>query len=604
MYRTINQWLPALCLALLFTFSSAPAFAGFFDDLAAQDPPKRAAESPEERIAIYNAQDAIPAVNPFAPVLDTALKYFAPMEGKVLSVQGETIEVELGEGKTAIEGMRMRMYRKGDPFLHPVTKQVIVKGESPVGVAEVTAAAGGTAFLRLVEGEAAVGDVARISSGRIRAFFYQGASVDWDAAEEYYFWLRDSGRFAIAETPPGNASTEEISSMAREWDADVAIIVQAVGTPAKPMLRQTLMWVEGASVFSIEETPIKADELSTLKVGREYFAPDRGKPTIVFKVPFTATLIASGNIDGIGEQELLLADGSLLHFMSAGASLVPAFGSRDDVVIKGETGQVPLWLEVVDLDLDGKDEVLLTVLRGIRPMSFIYDYKGGEFTKLWEGKGFIRAIGNTVYIQHGDPEGGFTGSPAPLDWQGSAQAGALLKHIPLPDGLNIYNLAILEEKGQPLKLATFDRKGHLTILSDSGLQQWVSKDLYSPFNRSFARTTIAEEDEQETWDLNDRLVGIGEGIYTFRRIAHKMNVNVKGLGHSKTAFMVIFPSSEGIRETTLVEDMRAGSLDFTIAGNKLYVLAKSFIPNPMNLFKGKKVFSSKLTVYLLGGKKQ
>ncbi len=603
MYRTINHMLPALCLALLFMFSSTPAFAGFIEDLADLDPPKRAAESPLERIAIYNALDAEPAVNPFAPALDTALEFFTPMEGNVLSVQGETIEVELAVGKKALKGMRMGLYRKGDPFLHPVTKQVIVHGESPVGVAEITGSAGSTVFLRLVEGEVAAGDVARITSGRVRTLFYQGASVDWDAAEEYYFWLRDSGRFAIAETPPGNASIDEIAAMAREWDAHVAIIIQSVGTPSKPTLRQTMMWVEGASVFSITETPINTEKLSTLKIGKEYFAPDRSKPTIEFKIPFTATLIASGNIDGIGEQEIILADGSLLHFMSAGASLVPAFESRDDVVIKGEIGQTPIWLETADLDRDGKDEVLLTVLRGTMPVSFIYAYKGGEFVVLWEGQGFISAIGRTVYIQPGDPKGGFSGSPTPLDWQGVSQAGAS-KKMPLPDGVNIYNIAILKEKGQPLKIATFSKEGHLTILSDTGLQQWESLDWYNPFNRSYKRIVIAEMDEKETWDLNDRLVGIDEGIYTFRRIAHKMNINVKGLGHSKTAFMVIFPSSEGISEVTLIKDMRASSLDFTIAGNKLYVLAKSFIPNPMNIFKGKKVFSSKLTVYLLGGKNQ
>ncbi len=603
MFRKMHYWLPCSCLALILMFSAVPAYAGFIDDLAAEHPSKKKKALPFERVAVTSSLDREALVNPFAPALDKALEYFTPLVGNVLSVQGDVIEVSLEEGNTALEGMRMGLFRKGEPFLHPVTKQVIVQGEISIGVAEVTAAGLGTATLRLIEGEVAAGDVARITSGRIRALFYQHESVDWDAAEEYFFWLKDSGRFAIAETPPGNASAEEIAEIARGWDTTVAVVIRSVGTPAEPRLQQTLMWVNDSKVFAIEETLIKAEELTTLKLGKEYFAPDRNKPTIVFKVPFTATLIASGDIDGNGEQEILLADGSTIHFMSSGASLVPAFESRDEVVLKGKIGQVPVWIETADLDHDGADEVLLTALRGSLAMSFIYDLRDGKFTELWAGQGFIRAIGKTVYIQPADPSGGFLGSPSPLDWQGGALAGAL-KHIPLPDGMNIYNLAILKEKGQPIRFATFNSKGHLAILSDSGQELWASQDPYSPFNRRYSRETIAEMDEEESWDLNDRLLGIGEGIYTFRRISHKTNVTVKGLGHSKTLFVGIFPSSEGIRENILIKDMRASSIDFTIAGNKLYVLAESFIPNPMNIFRGKKIFSSKLTVYLLGGEKQ
>ncbi len=601
MYRKLHYWLPCSFLAFILIFSAVPAHSGFIEDLVAENAPKKKKVLPYERVAVTYPQEAL--VNPFAPALKKALEFFTPLEGNVLSVQGDVMEVSLAEGKTAIEGMRMGLFRKGEPFLHPVTKQIIVQSETSIGMAEVTATGQGSATLRLIEGEVAAGDVVRITSGRLRALFYQHESVDWDVAEEYFFWLKDSGRFAIAETPPGNASDEEIAEIARGWDATVAVVIRSVGTPVEPRLQQTLMWVNDSKVFSAEETLIKAEELTTLKLGKEYFAPDRNNPTITFKVPFTATLIASGDIDGDGEQEILLADGSSVHFMSAGASLVPAFKSRDEVVLKGEIGQVPVWLETADLDHDGADEVLLTALRGRMAISSIYDFRDGKFTLLWEGQGFIRAIGKTVYIQPSDPDGGFMGSPSPLDWQGGSQAGAY-KHISIPDGLDIYNFAILKERGQPLRFATFNSQRKLAMLSASGQELWASQDPYNPFNRSYLRDTLAEENEEETWVLNDRLVGIGEGIYTFRRISYNNNINAKGLGHSETLFMGIFPSSEGIRENILIKKMRGSSIDFTIAGNKLYVLAESFIPNPMNIFKGKKIFSSKLTVYLLGGKKQ
>ncbi len=555
------------------------------------------------------AEDTVEAQkNPFASTLDVALSYFTPMEGTVDTQEGDTLEVSLDGDTIAAMGARFGIFRKGAPYLHPVTKQVIVQGETSVGTAEVTASGPGWATLVLINGEAGEGDVVRVSSGKVKALFYQEAGVDWDIAEEYYFWLKDTGRFTLAETVPGKVSHEEIAAIASEWGTDIAIIVAPAGTPAEPQLRQTLMWVSDYKVFSVELAHIRPGELSTFKKGEEYFIPDKDIPTIEYRIPHTATLIAAGDIDGDGEQEILLAAGSSIHFFSAGASLEPAFKSRDEVILKGKIGQIPVWLETVDLDRDGLDEILLSVQRGRTTMSFIYEYKNGGFSQLWQGQGFIRAIGRNLYTQSADPDGGMMGSPEPLDWkQGgqstdqAAQAEQAGQSGRIPEVSNIYNLAQVREQGQPLRYASFNKKGHLTMLTASGEVSWVSEQRYRPFNRDLPRETIAGAEEEEFWTINDRMIPVGNGVYAFRRVPRKTNIKIDGLGYKKTVLMGIYVSGNDVKEGILIDNMRGNAIDFVVSGDRLYVLSESLSINILNLFKGKKVFTSKLTVYLIRG---
>ncbi|KKM83442.1 hypothetical protein LCGC14_1309390 [marine sediment metagenome] len=543
--------------------------------------------------------------NPFASTLDVALQYFTPMEGTVDTQEGDTLEVSLDGDTIAAMGARFGIFRKGAPYLHPVTKQVIVQGETSVGTAEVTASGPGWATLVLINGEAGEGDVVRVSSGKVKALFYQKAGVDWDIAEEYYFWLKDTGRFTLAESVPGKASNEEIAAIAREWDTDIAIIVDSAGTPAEPQLRQTLMWVSDYKVFSVELAHIRPGELSTFKKGEEYFIPDKNIPTIEYRIPHTATLIAAGDIDGDGEQEILLAAGSSIHFFSAGATLEPAFKSRDEVILKGKTGQIPVWLETADLDRDGLDEILLSVQRGSTAMSFIYEYKDSGFSQLWQGRGFIRAIGRTLYTQTADPYGGMMGSPEPLDWKHggqppdrSDQAGQSGR---IPEVSNIYNLVQVREQGQPVKYASFNKKGHLTMLTASGEVSWVSEQRYRPFNRDLPRETIAGTEEEDTWTINDRMIPVGSGLYAFKRVPRKTNIKIDGLGYKKTVLMGVYASGNDVKESMLIDKLRSSAIDFVVSGDRLYVLSESLSVNLLNLFKGKKVFTSKLTVYLMRG---
>jgi hypothetical protein len=385
--------------------------------------------------------------NPFQAEMEEVLRFFTPMEGTVTEVTSDTIVAAISGDAQAMPGMRMRVYRKGKPFLHPVTKELIVQGESPVGVLEVISAKAGTATFKSVDGEVAVDDIVRISSGRIKALFYQRADVDWDISEEYYFWIKDTGRFTFVDTAPGELTMDEIAENARKWNSDIAVIINSTGTPSEPLVRQTIIWAYDGKILLKNELEIFQEDLTTVKAGEAFFSPDRNKPVSVFKVPYTATLIAAGDLNGDGTDEILLADGSTIHVHDIGTNFSTPFGQRDDVSIKGELGLVPVWIETLDIDRDGDDEIIISSVKGVEARSFIYDYTDAGFKILWKGPGFIRAFDRTIYVQEADPYGGTIGAPAPLKWKENGDRTPK-DAITLPERANIYNMAILKPRGK------------------------------------------------------------------------------------------------------------------------------------------------------------
>ena len=121
------------------------------------------------------------------------------------------------------------------------------------------------------------------------------------------------------------------------------------------------------------------------------------------------------------------------------------------------------------------------------------------------------------------------------------------------------------------------------------------------FTRKYPKTYIAEiTEKEEKWVINDRLLSERGAVLTFKRLTGR--TNVKGLGYKKTRFMALYltPSGE-VRESLLIDGIKGGARDFAVADGRLYILSASWSLSPLNLFRGKKLFSSKLYVSTLMG---
>ncbi len=70
------------------------------------------------------------AANDLAQKLAAA---FPKLTGYVLSAEGGTVYIDLGEKERVYPGMELTLYREGKPFTHPVTGEVLGRFETPLG---------------------------------------------------------------------------------------------------------------------------------------------------------------------------------------------------------------------------------------------------------------------------------------------------------------------------------------------------------------------------------------------------------------------------------------------------------------------------------------
>jgi hypothetical protein len=77
--------------------------------------------------------------------------------------------------------------------------------------------------------------------------------------------------------------------------------------------------------------------------------------------------------------------------------------------VKGTASDDHLWIDAIDLNKNGKDEIVITLMRNGEVLSDIYELDGPEFKKLWEGKYFLRKIGTDLIAQAYSKSDGFSG---------------------------------------------------------------------------------------------------------------------------------------------------------------------------------------------------
>ena len=71
-------------------------------------------------------------------VRDAVLSYFYPLNGAVADVAGGGVSITLENGEPLRKGARLSVFRRGLPFYHPITKDLIGHTEDMIGRIEVT----------------------------------------------------------------------------------------------------------------------------------------------------------------------------------------------------------------------------------------------------------------------------------------------------------------------------------------------------------------------------------------------------------------------------------------------------------------------------------
>ncbi|MBI3605618.1 MAG: hypothetical protein HY202_06285 [Nitrospirae bacterium] len=147
--------------------------------------------------SIPRAETAALSLDDLARIFST---YFPRLEGTVLNINGSSGTVDLGGKNGLVKGMVLTVFRPGEPFYHPGTKEEMGRFEETIGLFELDAIgeneSGGTF---LISGQAPeAGDRVRISSARIPvAVTGESEKNNLVLMDEFSRFLLDTNRFLI-----------------------------------------------------------------------------------------------------------------------------------------------------------------------------------------------------------------------------------------------------------------------------------------------------------------------------------------------------------------------------------------------------------------------
>lgn len=532
--------------------------------------------------------------NAMDAMLKTTVSYFKPMRGIIVSTTGKQAVLNIGSKDSVRPGMRFQILREDAPFRHPVTKEPIGKLESLVGRLQVKEVRDETSLADILEGDAGDGDTVRISELKISLLFCQSRDTNWQLAEQHYRRLKESGRFQIIDTALETTKPEEVLEEARRMHADVALLLGTKKTENETFLTQELFWAsDGLKIGSIE---IAIDQalVKDLSAGEKYFPVARNQPLTQFDVPTSAQLLILCDVDGDGKRELLFSTGSELIFYALDKDLHPALGG---ISIKGTVHDNHIWIDAIDLNKNGRDEIIITSMKGDVITSFLYEYNGKAFTLLYQDDTFMRNVGNRLYAQAYSRNLGFDGEVFEILWDQALKKGGALK---LPAGVNIYDFVLFEDLRSNGLLLAYDENGYLTLYDRNALKLWKSKTGSGGFLTKFTKNAPSVMVDRGQWSVKDRLLFKQNDVLYLQRIPF-LDL-VKGFGYKKSRIQSLRWDGNTMEERTVIDGIDGTILDYAITNDNIFILASPlFGIRAGNILKGDNPVRKELLIYPLQG---
>lgn len=529
--------------------------------------------------------------DPITALKDDTLKFFQPVTGRITGVDDKKITMDVGLKNGIMPGMRLNILSEGEPFIHPVTKEVLGKVELLSGKVEVKNVREENSDGLVINGNAKAGDQVRISGGKVKLMFCQDKNIDWHLADELYRKLKDSGRIEMMDTALESGDKSAVIREAQRLGAEVALMVSSKEAEKGTLISEKLLWVSDGSVFFETEKRIDMAYSKELKFGEAYFAPNADEAMLTYSLPFGARLLATGDFDGDGKQEIILSTGKDAR------AYLPAVDLQFLWEIKGKVSDDHLWIDAVDLNRNGRDEVVLTMRRNEEIYSTIYELEGTEFRKIWEGQYFVRRAGSGLMAQAYSAADGFTGDVLELKWQGDYRTGEKLK---LPKGMNIYDFAFVEGGDKERMVFGYDEAGFLNLFDASGLRLWRSAAETGGFLNKFKKESPVVFLDKGEWTIKDRLIPRNREVLVVHRVP--LLEQARGVGYKSSNVKNYWWNGFSMEESVLAGDIKGTLLDYALAGDKLIILSSPFLGVKFeNVLKGTNPLVTVLHIYSIKG---
>ncbi|MFH1025543.1 MAG: hypothetical protein V1764_02560, partial [Nitrospirota bacterium] len=427
-------------------------------------------------------------------------------------------------------------------------------------------------------------------------------------AEFYYRKLKGTGRFQIIDTALETDKPDEVLEEARRLHADVVLHLTMKKAEAETFLAQDLYWVSDGLKFGATETKVDTALAKDLASGEKFFRMEKDQPLTQFEVPTSAKFLIMCDVDGDRKKELIFSTGRDLIVYALDRDLHPALGG---VTIKGSMQDHHIWIDSMDLNKNGKDEIIITSMKGHTVISdseptmkgddiisSVYEYDGKEFTLLYQGNVFMRKIGDKLIAQSYSQNLGFDGEVFNLQWEGVLKKGDTLK---LPVDVNIYDFVFFEDPKAGRLLLAYDGSGFLNVYDENAMRLWRSKTSAGDFLTTFRKNAPSAMVDRGEWSVKDRLLFKNKDILYVKRIPF-LDI-VKGFGYKKSQIRSLLWNGYSMEDSVVIDGVDGTILDYAVTSDNIFVLSSPlFGIRAGNILKGENPVKKELTIYPIKGK--
>ncbi|MBF0317563.1 MAG: hypothetical protein HQL04_05250 [Nitrospirae bacterium] len=527
------------------------------------------------------------------PLIDKTLGFFRPMSQKVTGIQGNVITIERGTTPEAfVNGMRLELFREGETFYHPITNEPVGRFEKPVGAAEVIDVTPDAIKATVLSGKPQRSDTARVSSSKPRLLFYQGKTIDWFVGDAYYRRLKETDRFEMLDTRLVTDDVAVLLAEAKKSEVGVLAVVDGVSEGKDRFLRQRLFWVSDSKEISTDKLRISEDYVSSLKSAADPFVASNDAPLLTYQLSTGYDLIAIGDIEGNKEKELLLNTGATVKVFRPTVDLHQLWTFDTNKFHEN------IYMDVIDLNKNGKDEVIVTSYGSDGAYGYVYELKDNAMSLLWKTKGFLRVLNDRLLFQAFDSSDGFKGDVLNVVYDGKYRPDTeKSKALVLPKGVNLYDFAFLSDHGQNadmLAIVYYDSDHHMVISNDKGKMLWRSKGDFGGFIREYQGDGF--RDNAGPWHVADRFYTTKHQALVIKRTP--VTATVMSFGYGKSTIVNLWWNGSKVDESALIGNLAGNLLDYAIDKDRLYVLSKPILGIVgKNILSGDNPFVTILSVF-------
>lgn len=518
------------------------------------------------------------------------LSFFEPVTGNIEEVDGGAVRVKIDDGTKLKEGARLSVYRKGEPFYHPTTKELIGASEDLAGLVEISGdgPVTGSYACTVVSGELRSGDIVRITSSKVRLAFFQDRGADWALSEAFFSSLKDSGRFDMLEKYSPGSERERLIAISKELGAEVLLFLSTPVVNNKRTLRVELYRVDDSKLFSDITSEVSSEYINELSQYDDFMSESLGdkEPWNTFELN-GGDIFAIGDITGTGIKELIVSDGHVIRIYSMDK------GMQEVWAITGSTRERHISMDVLDLNGNGIDEIFVTSIsneakissmtgngtgsdRG-RISSFVIEYSPSEgYRKISEDMPFFLRVVSGKLLMQGFSDKEILSTPV---YTGRWSDGSYEqdKELQLPDGVNIYGFTYVDwqNKGD-IHVMTFTDSGFLRLYKNNELL-WQSSSTYGKPAISFKKDTGSIINPSDEWVVRGRLIAVntdkGQKVVALSR--DELVPRLPRLGSFSAEVYTLSWDGSSMEEELMLKGLSGAVSDYWIEGKGLYILARA-----------------------------